>query len=64
MAPNFLKAFSFWGAVALAGVNAFLAFWPSLQGAVTPETYAAVNGFGATAIAVLRSINQNLSTEQ
>ena len=42
----------------LALLNAAAYFWPGLQALVSPELFAAVNGFHAAAIAVVRAIPQ------
>lgn len=63
-APNFMKAWSFWAALFLAGANAALGFLPQLESLMTPESFAALNTFGGIVIALLRSAAQTFPDEQ
>lgn len=58
------KMWSVWGAAALAGANAAMAFIPGLKEMVTPETYFIVNMAGGVVIAVLRVLKQNLEKSE
>lgn len=62
-APNFMKAWSFWAALALAGANAALGFLPQLESLMSAENFAALNTFGGVVIALLRSASQTFPKE-
>lgn len=62
-APNFMKAWSFWAALALSGANAILGFLPGLESLVTPETFVWLNTVGGVVIAILRSASQTFPGE-